>query len=184
VDRIPSLYIINRWRRDVLPRRIYSLEYRYGVDNTPQSVLRNEILDLVTDCVDVLRNDADALSDFANQLKSIKGQLSEKRSHVQEGNNATKDSEFEELIGQQVDVEVEVNNPDAVRFKGCGRVRRYVANSEPSTEKPPKAPRHCKTCDKFVTDHDSRNCAKIKNKKKKKQKVVAVENPGGSSTDD
>ncbi|KAI3827712.1 hypothetical protein L1987_01795 [Smallanthus sonchifolius] len=78
VDRIPSQYIANRWRRDILPKRIFSIQNIYGVNNNPESVLRSQILDLITDCVDVLRGDTDDLTVFANQLKEIKSNILDK----------------------------------------------------------------------------------------------------------
>jgi hypothetical protein len=159
VERIPSPYIANRWKRDVLPRRIYCIENRYGVDNSPQSVLRSEILDLVTGFVDKFRNDTDSLSLFANRLKEFSDHVPIQDSNVDVTNNVNQ-SDVAEIIGQTTNVEVVVGNPDPVRFKGCGRTRRMVSSAEKSTEKRPKAPRLCHTCMELVTDHDSRNYKK------------------------
>ncbi|KAI3795342.1 hypothetical protein L1987_37994 [Smallanthus sonchifolius] len=43
----------------------------HEIIQSPQSVLRSEILDLRTECVDVLRGDTNALTEFANKLKEI-----------------------------------------------------------------------------------------------------------------
>ncbi|KAK9049167.1 hypothetical protein SSX86_031866 [Deinandra increscens subsp. villosa] len=69
----------------------------------------------------------------------------------------------EELVGQSMNVDVAVANPIGVRTKGCGRKRRITGPGEKATNKPPKAPRQCKNCMLYVTDHDSRNC-KMKKK--------------------
>ncbi|KAI3825564.1 hypothetical protein L1987_07055 [Smallanthus sonchifolius] len=72
VERIPTLYILNRWMRDVIPKHVYSIEYRYGVDKTPQYVMRNEILEIVTECVDLVRSDTDSLARLVEQLCETK----------------------------------------------------------------------------------------------------------------
>ncbi|KAI7745187.1 hypothetical protein M8C21_012513 [Ambrosia artemisiifolia] len=61
VESIPDHYIMDRWRRDVLPKKIFSIVGRYGVDTNPESILRNEVLELVSECVDVVRTDTESL---------------------------------------------------------------------------------------------------------------------------
>ncbi|XP_022014087.1 protein FAR1-RELATED SEQUENCE 5-like [Helianthus annuus] len=70
VDAIPSKYIANRWRRDVSPKRVFSIDSRYGVDTQPQAVMHNEIIDVITDCVDVVRNNTESLSTLLETAKS------------------------------------------------------------------------------------------------------------------
>ncbi|KAL8260322.1 hypothetical protein R6Q59_028275, partial [Mikania micrantha] len=67
VVRMPSEYIVKPWMKDVLPKRIFEIQYHYGVDNSPEALLRNEILDVVADCVDLLRYDPETLSAFASK---------------------------------------------------------------------------------------------------------------------
>jgi hypothetical protein len=122
-------------------------------------VSRNEILEIVTGFVDKFRNDTDSLSLFANHVKQIGCQLPSTVSTAEAVNNGDQ-SAVEELIHQSIDMEVDINNPDVVRYKGCGRNRRIVSSSEKHVQKRPKAPRQCRTCMNWVTDHDSRNCKK------------------------
>ncbi|KAD4584920.1 hypothetical protein E3N88_22521 [Mikania micrantha] len=57
-------------------------------------------------------------------------------------------------------LDVSCSNPEGIRNKGTGKSRRIGSSFERSAEKPQKAPRLCRTCFKYVTDHDSRNCKK------------------------
>ncbi|XP_022031423.1 protein FAR1-RELATED SEQUENCE 5-like [Helianthus annuus] len=72
VAKIPPQYINDSWRRDALPKEVFSLSSRYGVNAHAPSVMWNEILDLVTECVDVARTDEDSLSKLVAQLRDFK----------------------------------------------------------------------------------------------------------------
>ncbi|KAK1412927.1 hypothetical protein QVD17_34537 [Tagetes erecta] len=159
IEKIPELYISKRWLRNVLPSSIYSLHSRYGVDNQPQSVLRTEILDLMTECCDVLRGDIEGLSTFANQLKDMRRELIKKGYREPEGKDAAC-SVIEELVGQPIVSEISVANPEGIRNKGTGKRGRIHAPAEKKSKKPRRV-RLCHTCNKYVDDHDSRNCKKI-----------------------
>ncbi|KAJ0816936.1 putative transcription factor FAR family [Helianthus annuus] len=160
VDMIPAQYISDRWRRDILPKRVFSIESRYGVDTQPQDVMRSEIIDVVSDCVDVIRNDIDSLSSLLEQLKLIKMNFLTNGS-IQMPAQVPSEDVLEELIGHPRENEVVVNNPDVARNKGCGKHRRITGSSNQAAPKPPKAARLCRTCMKYVTGHDSRNCKKF-----------------------
>ncbi|KAI3745143.1 hypothetical protein L1987_58247 [Smallanthus sonchifolius] len=67
---------------------------------------------------------------------------------------------LEHLVGQPLDVDIEINNPDVARNKGCRKHRRLIGPGEKQSTKPPKAPRLCRTCMEYIIDHDSRNCKK------------------------
>ncbi|KAI3745131.1 hypothetical protein L1987_58234 [Smallanthus sonchifolius] len=118
--------------------------------------------------------DTDAVTLFANQLKEIKSNILDTRHREAEVMEAH-ETIVEELIGQPIDVEISITNPDGIRNKGCGKHRPIIGPTESQLQKPPKAPRLYRTCMKYVTDHDSRNC-------KKKKKVHADDadqlNPG------
>ncbi|XP_076948837.1 protein FAR1-RELATED SEQUENCE 5-like [Bidens hawaiensis] len=74
---------------------------------------------------------------------------------------------FEEIIGNDNEGDDFIENSDAVRIKGCGKVRRVMGESEKIVEKAGKVARLCRTCGEYVY-HDSRNCSlNPKNKKKK-----------------
>ncbi|KAK9071997.1 hypothetical protein SSX86_008428 [Deinandra increscens subsp. villosa] len=157
VHEIPSLYISKRWTRNVLPREVYAVEKRYGVDNSPISVLRKELMELMFGFVDDLRSDEVGMGVLAERLRGLRREvLGDGVGCLVLGNSEAE--VVEELVGQSMNVDVEVGNPIGVRTKGCGRKRRITGPGEKASKKPPKAPRQCKTCMLYVTDHDSRNC--------------------------
>lgn len=171
VDRIPQQYVVDRWLRDTLPKHVYSITGRYGVDTHPGSLLRNEILELVTECVDVARTDESALADLVEQLKSMKLNLLS-REPISVAPSQQSQSDVEDIIGQSADTEIIVENPDVARNKGCGKTRRLSgAGEKASTKRPkmPKAPRLCNNCHQYVTDHDARNCEKVAAMKRAKE---------------
>ncbi|KAK9069835.1 hypothetical protein SSX86_010231 [Deinandra increscens subsp. villosa] len=159
VEKIPNAYIFARWRKDALPKRIFDIENRYGVDTSLQSTTRNEILELVAECVDSIRSDTKKLVSFANNIREIKSKLFE-TPPSQSSSEDVNLSIIEELVGQSIAVEPTVSNPPAVQNKGRGKVRRMIPPAENQINKPPKVARLCKNCNKYVTTHDSRNCKK------------------------
>ncbi|KAK9048669.1 hypothetical protein SSX86_032365 [Deinandra increscens subsp. villosa] len=161
IDEIPPKYVSKRWSRYVLPRNVYSIESRYGVDNSEGGVLKRKIMEVVDQCVEVLRGDTVGLGFLVEKMKELKVGIARDGRDVLQRERANVDV-VEELVGQQMEVEVSVNNPNGIRTKGCGRKRRFQGPGEKMTQKPPKVPRLCKTCKKYVTGHDSRNC-KMKN---------------------
>ncbi|KAJ0736355.1 putative Zinc finger, SWIM-type, MULE transposase domain, FHY3/FAR1 family [Helianthus annuus] len=163
VERIPPQYINDRWRRDALPKQVFSISSRYGVNPHAPSVMRNEILDLVTECVDVARTDEDSLAKLVDQLRDFKINVLSKQplSTIQ---NESNECEMEEIVGQPVNIPVEVANPEVARNKGCGTHTRISGPGEKAKAKPPKRPKQlrlCKRCGLYVDDHDSRNCVKV-----------------------
>ncbi|KAI3826858.1 hypothetical protein L1987_00917 [Smallanthus sonchifolius] len=75
VELIPSQYISQCWKIYVLPKSTFAIERRYGVNNSPIYVMRNEILELITECVDELRGDPEALSSFSAQIREIRSSI-------------------------------------------------------------------------------------------------------------
>ncbi|XP_022029443.2 protein FAR1-RELATED SEQUENCE 5-like [Helianthus annuus] len=169
IERIPAQYVVKRWTRDVLPKSLFSIESRYGVDTRPQAAARSQILEIVTECVDALRSDVGGLSSFAEQIKELKCKLLNGGPVDDEANNDNY-AAVEELLGVSLDGDVTLDNPDGIRNKGRGKRRRLSRAPQDGTSnsavKPPKTPRLCRTCMKYVTGHDSRNCKKKKNKNK------------------
>ncbi|KAK9053259.1 hypothetical protein SSX86_029892 [Deinandra increscens subsp. villosa] len=146
LNEIPQTYISKRWTKNALPRSVYRIENRYGVDTSVESVLRREVLELMNDCVDDLRADKVGLENLVEKMRELKN-----------------------CIMGDLDASTIVDNSE-IRTKGCGKRRRVSGPGEKVREKPPKAPRLCRSCNEYVTDHDSRNC-----KKKKKGKEVGLE---------
>ncbi|XP_035843756.1 protein FAR1-RELATED SEQUENCE 5-like [Helianthus annuus] len=163
VERIPPQYINDRWRRDALPKQVFSISSRYGVNPHAPSVMRNEILDLVTECVDVARTDEDALAKLVDQLRDFKINVLSKQP-LSTTQNESNECQMEEIVGQPINIPVEVANPEVARNKGCGTHTRISGPGEKAKAKPPKRPKQlrlCKRCGLYVDDHDSRNCLKV-----------------------
>ncbi|KAD3337588.1 hypothetical protein E3N88_33108 [Mikania micrantha] len=76
--------------------------------------------------------------------------------------------DIQNLVGGSLDVDLQCSNPQGIRNKGCGKSRRLIGAGEKVVEKSLQTPRLCRTCQKYVTGHDSRNC------KKKRTEVVDV----------
>ncbi|XP_076882867.1 protein FAR1-RELATED SEQUENCE 5-like [Bidens hawaiensis] len=166
VYKIPLKCVSDRWKRDVLPRSVFSISNRFSVDYNPQSVLRFEVLEMVSQCVDMLRVDSKGLNSFAMKIKELKSLFFEKSFR---NADAVDDNEsvFKEIIGNANEGDDFIENPDAVRTRGCGKVRRVMGDSEKIVVKAGKVARLCRTCGEYV-HHGSRICPlNPKNKKKK-----------------
>ncbi|KAD3066874.1 hypothetical protein E3N88_34754 [Mikania micrantha] len=133
VVRIPDEYISKCWMKDVLPKRIFEIQYRYGVDNSPESLLRNEIFGLISNCVDSLRNDYDGLAILANKVR----ELSSNRSSdpVDSISKISNIEDIQNLVGGSLDVDLQCSNPQGIRHKGCGKSRRFIGPGEKAVEK-------------------------------------------------
>ncbi|KAD3337052.1 hypothetical protein E3N88_32572 [Mikania micrantha] len=166
VVRIPDEYISKRWMKDVLPKRIFEIQYRYVVDNSPESLLRNEIFGLISNCVDSLRNDYDGLAVLANKVRELSSNKSS--DPVDSISKISNVEDIQNLVGGSLDVDLQCSNPKGFRNKGCGKSRRLIGAGENAVEKSLRTPRLCRTCQKYVTGHDSRNC------KKKRTEAVDV----------
>ncbi|KAI3825568.1 hypothetical protein L1987_07059 [Smallanthus sonchifolius] len=144
IQRILNQYLPTRWRKNVLPKSVYSISNRYSIDTSEDSILRNEILEL-NHIFEEYPNEPDY-----NKKISVIG----------------------DLIGQSQPGNILYTAPQGIRNKGCGMSRRLIGPGEKAVEKSKKKnPRLCRTCFKWVTDHDSRNCLE---KKKKYDAAVTV----------
>ncbi|KAK9049565.1 hypothetical protein SSX86_008087 [Deinandra increscens subsp. villosa] len=175
IEEIPSKYIMKHWSKRVLQREVYAIDNMYGVNSRPENVMKKEIIKIVNECVDLMRNDAEGLVVFGNKIKQMGcNMLSNDGALV-----VVDDSDeavVEELLEQSMNVEVEVNNPNDVRTKSCGNKSRLIGAADKVSQKPPKMARLCATCKLYVTDHDSKNCKKIAEKK------AAMARRGGKRT--
>ncbi|KAD3066834.1 hypothetical protein E3N88_34714 [Mikania micrantha] len=166
IVRIPDDYISKRWMKDVLPKRIFEIQYCYDVDNSSESLLRNEIFGLISNCVDSLQNDYDGLAVLANIVRELSSnQSSDPVDSISKFSNV---EDIQNLVGGSLDVDLQCSNPQGIRNKGCGKSRHLIGAGEKAVDKSLRTPRRCRTCQKYVTGHDSRNC------KKKRTEVVDV----------
>lgn len=161
IDKIPDKYISLRWKKDALPKKVFNLEFRYGVDNSISFKLRSEALNLVQQCGDRLRCDPLKLAAFVEEIKVIKNRIFQDLPN--DPNSKNKGAEFEEIIGQPEPDSVSVVAPQGIRNKGCGTSRRLIGPGEKAKVKSKKKKRKCNFCGK-LSYHDSRNCPTKKNK--------------------
>ncbi|KAD6795856.1 hypothetical protein E3N88_06752 [Mikania micrantha] len=155
IREIPDRYVSKRWRREVLPSRVYSISNRLSVDTSELASLRNEVMDCVNICVDRLCTRVDDLSCFAEKMKEIKKEVLSDYPVLSAGKRRA--AAIENLVGRLDESDNALMPPPGIRNKGCGTNRRLVGPGELSVEKAKKTPRLCRSCKK-ISYHDSRNC--------------------------
>ncbi|XP_076883459.1 protein FAR1-RELATED SEQUENCE 5-like [Bidens hawaiensis] len=75
VELIPEKYLHVQWMRNVLPDRVHDVANRYSAEEDEESVLRRNMFELLTDCVDRLSHKLDCLNALYAQLKDIKDKV-------------------------------------------------------------------------------------------------------------
>jgi hypothetical protein len=172
VEHIPQQYVSKRWRQDVLPKCVFSIGKRYGIDQTPNSILRNFIVDNIQQCVDRLRSDEDRLSLLHEKVLQIKDQIFKEVPYDPAHKNKG-------LVIQEVnhisdpDI-IEFEPPAGIRNKGCGTKKRLIGPGEKATANTNKQLRRCSYCGERVNDHDTRNCPE-KKKDLEKERILEEE---------
>ncbi|KAD2805190.1 hypothetical protein E3N88_38567 [Mikania micrantha] len=130
VEKIPDEFIIKRWTKNLLPSNLFSSNKLLGGDNSEMSLKRNELMDLVTQCIDCLMGDVEEFDSFFEKIKDMKQNLFEKLKIEAEG----------------------------IRNKGSrGTKRRVVGPYETIAVNRKKTLRKCRTCQELVY-HDTSNC--------------------------
>ncbi|KAK9048213.1 hypothetical protein SSX86_032824 [Deinandra increscens subsp. villosa] len=77
ITLIPEKYICPRWKKNALPKKVFSLEFQYGFDNSESFKLRKEALEIVQDCSDRIRSNPEKLAQLVEQLTVIKSKFFE-----------------------------------------------------------------------------------------------------------
>ncbi|KAK9074589.1 hypothetical protein SSX86_007187 [Deinandra increscens subsp. villosa] len=157
VKEIPGRYIKNRWRRQILPPRLYDIPSRLSVENSDLAVMRSEVMECISVCIDRLSDNLEGLQLFAADINEIKNGVVAKYPGKSAANKRA--GIMEELIGKVDDVSLGLTPPQGIRNKGCGTNKRLVGPGEKAVEKSKKAPRLCRNCNTWG-HHDSRNCKK------------------------
>ncbi|KAI3828713.1 hypothetical protein L1987_02822 [Smallanthus sonchifolius] len=115
--------------RGALPKTVYGLANMYTSDNSDMSAKRNDVLDLVTQCMDRLR-----------------------------GCSNSKSAVIRELVGDVNHSDVPFTAPRGIKNKGSGtKRRRFIGPGERASVTRKKPGRKCRKC-LGIGDHDSRNC--------------------------
>ncbi|KAK9049975.1 hypothetical protein SSX86_031056 [Deinandra increscens subsp. villosa] len=160
VNKIPQKYMSARWARNALPSRVYDIANRYSVDTSESGVLRNEIMGIVPQCTDRLRRQPDQLAEFLSKLKELKKHIFSEVAYdpSQERTSAV----ISDILRQPEFGTSSFVPTQGIRNKGCGTDKRLIGPGEKAIEAFKKGPRLCKKCNKYVYDHDSRNCDKVR----------------------
>ncbi|KAD7117304.1 hypothetical protein E3N88_04572 [Mikania micrantha] len=160
IKNIPDRYISNRWRKGSLPSHVYSISQRLSVDNSKVSIMRNEVADCLSECVDHLALDVDGLSFFNQKMKELKRELVD--NFPGSSSSQKKQCVIEHLVGQHHEDTIDLLPPHCIRNKGCGTNRRLVGPGEKAIENSKKNLSMCRSCNQ-LTFHDSCNCKKKAN---------------------
>ncbi|KAI7746453.1 hypothetical protein M8C21_013567 [Ambrosia artemisiifolia] len=146
-----------RWKRDVLPRSVFSIDARYGVDHSATAVMRNGLLEMFNQCVDRLSGLPEMLRAFSEQFQGMKDEVIGKGVGDAEHDGANKHV-IANLLRVPEEIEGSCSNPQGIRKKGCGTNQRLVGPGEKAANRKKKTTHQCKTCFEVVSHHDSRNC--------------------------
>ncbi|KAI7739663.1 hypothetical protein M8C21_016657, partial [Ambrosia artemisiifolia] len=119
VDAIPEKYIMARWRRDVLPRSVFSIDARYGVDHSATAVMQNGLLEMFNQCVDRLSGSPEMLCAFSEQFQGMKDEVMGKGVGDAEHDGAN-EHVITNLLRVPEETEGSCSNPQGIRNKGCG----------------------------------------------------------------
>jgi hypothetical protein len=161
INRIPDRYISRRWRRDALPKSVYSIENRYSVDNSEETKLRNDITEIIAQCMDRLRSHPDKLSSLRDELLAVKTRVFDEFPDEPACNrNSAIISNLYGSIRSGADDAV-IDPPHFIRRKGRPSEKRMASGREKSVEQRKKSARLCTKCNKHVYDHNARTCDKV-----------------------
>ncbi|XP_021985316.1 protein FAR1-RELATED SEQUENCE 5-like [Helianthus annuus] len=79
VDEIPAKYVLSRWGRHVLPKSVFRVEFRYGVDLSPVSLTKNTLVDCFSEALQAVMGDRAAMEDFIEKIKGWTKELNDDR---------------------------------------------------------------------------------------------------------
>lgn len=171
IQEIPQQYILRRWKRDIIPPKLRNKRNRYGETNEAVEKLANEAYSTVDDCVNLLCNDEEKLASFVQKVKLMKTEIEGGLPNLP----ARKKSDIiEKLIGVSKPETNEVQNPQGIRTKGCGRDKRLKGAKEKAITDSLKPLRQCQKCFEYTNKHDKRNCEKVKAKAAKEAAIKAT----------
>ncbi|KAJ9566884.1 hypothetical protein OSB04_002850 [Centaurea solstitialis] len=133
-DCIPEKYILQRWRRDLVPVQWLPPSIRYGEVDVDKHRPMGKAFNVFE------------RQDFANAVDVPT------QSHAE-----MKQASFEEHLGVAVSENAKTLPPKGIRNKGCGTNSRMKSSAEKAISKGKKLKRKCRLCLQEGT-HDSRNC--------------------------
>ncbi|KAJ9556431.1 hypothetical protein OSB04_011045 [Centaurea solstitialis] len=154
-DKIPEMYIMRRWRRDLIPAQWMSARVKYGEIDVEKERLMGSAFVMVERIMDRVRNDKSLLTSFVALLTSWNDDLDDElpRKSAMERKKDT----IQEILGVSVPDDPNYVAPSGIKNKGSGTRHRLKGAREKAVEEARKPKRLCRTCKDFV-QHDSRNC--------------------------
>ena len=154
-DQIPEMYIMRRWRCDLIPPQWMSARAKYGEIDIEKERLMGSAFVMVERIMDRVRNDRSLLESFVALLTGWNDELDDElplKSAVER-----KKETIQELLGVSVPDNPQLVAPGGIRNKGNGKGKRLKRIREKAVEEAKKPKRLCRTCNEWVR-HDSRNC--------------------------
>ncbi|KAK9048885.1 hypothetical protein SSX86_032148 [Deinandra increscens subsp. villosa] len=146
VKEIPGRYIKNRWRRQILPPRLYDIPSRLSVENSDLAVMRSEVMECVSVCIDRLSDNLEGLQLFAADINEIKNGVVAKYPGKSAANKRA--GIMEELIGKVDDVSLGLTPPHkAYVTKAVAQTRGWL---DP-VRRPLRSPRRPQGCAGIAT---------------------------------
>ncbi|KAK9061023.1 hypothetical protein SSX86_018203 [Deinandra increscens subsp. villosa] len=109
VKEIPGRYIKDRWRRQILPPRLYDIPSRLSVENSDLAVMRSEVMECVSVCIDRLSDSLEGMQLFAADINELKNGVVAKYPGKSAANKRA--GIMEELIGKVDDVSLGLTPP-------------------------------------------------------------------------
>ncbi|XP_021996931.1 protein FAR1-RELATED SEQUENCE 4-like [Helianthus annuus] len=139
----------------------YWISMWYGVDMSPVTLTRNNLVDCFSEALEDVVGDRAAMEDFIEKIKAWRKELTDAR----RGKiivEATKTQVMADMLGVLVQGDsstlVSCSNPQGVCNKGCGTNKRMIGSGERVAQNHQKPQRLCRICNQYVTGHDLRNC--------------------------
>jgi hypothetical protein len=136
----------------------------YSTEMSETGTLKTEILDLVTQCMNRIGKNPDRLRSLSTQIRSIRNELY--KDLPDEPAHNPKAANISDILNLPIHSSSTIQPPMGIRNKGSGTKKRRVGPGEKIVKRRKRPARLCNHCNKYVFDHDSRNCVKVKEAKR------------------
>jgi hypothetical protein len=158
-DRIPEMYICNRWTKDACLRPVYgdvnSDVLRVCAAQEERKMLINQLWADFHCVVELAGVSNECLVEVSESIKAQKEKLMESR--IEPSHSSTKKRVIESFCGSSAPSEINVHPPAVSKNKGSGRRGRIKSVREKAIEDDKRPKRLCRSCQEYA-HHDSRNC--------------------------
>ncbi|GJX71536.1 FAR1-related sequence 5-like protein [Tanacetum coccineum] len=157
VEVIPDMYILKRWKRDILPPHIRRKKQMLGFEGGRYMKFSATVYSAVEYCLNLLAKDEGKLMEFVENVKRLKTEVEEANPNAKQ---LSKREMFNLVLGVEKPEVNTVKNPEPCSNKGNALGgQRKKSKIEKLREHLKKHMRLCKKCVKYRR-HDSRNYTK------------------------